>query len=161
MSPLNKNFWHGSTELNIMTFVFFTFIVSPHLTQNCWSVSNCCCNPTFNSDVRTRSSAKSNNQRAYLSKSVHHILCRLNAPLGHPNIAQTIGGWEDNLVSHLAGTWSWRWHPRLGGWCVWYSWHTLPVGIARSVPSLQGQPTPTTASRGRVSNTFFKSTKQQ
>jgi len=61
MSPSNTNFWHGSTELNTMTFVFFTFIVSPHLAQNYWSASNCCCNPTFNSDVRTRSSPKSNN----------------------------------------------------------------------------------------------------
>ncbi len=60
-SPLNTNSWHGLAELNTMTFVFFRFIVSPRLAHNCWSVFNCCCSPTFDSDVKARSFAKSNN----------------------------------------------------------------------------------------------------
>ncbi len=60
MSPLNTNSWHGLIKLNTMIF-FFTFTISPRSTQNCWSVSNCCCNPTFDSVVRARLSAKNNN----------------------------------------------------------------------------------------------------
>ncbi len=60
MSPSNTNSWHRSTELNTMTFVFFTFIVNSRLAQNCWSASNCCCSLTSDSGVRARSSAKSN-----------------------------------------------------------------------------------------------------
>ncbi len=60
VSLSNTNFWHGSTELNTMTFVFFTFTVSPHSTQNCWNTSNYCCSPTSNSDIKVRSFAKSN-----------------------------------------------------------------------------------------------------
>jgi hypothetical protein len=41
-------------------FCFFTFIVSLSSTQNCWNVSNYCCSPTFDFDIRARSSAKSN-----------------------------------------------------------------------------------------------------
>ncbi len=59
-SPSNINSWHGSTELNTMTFVFFMFIISPHSTHNCWSASNCCCSPTSDSDMKARSSAKNN-----------------------------------------------------------------------------------------------------
>jgi len=68
MSPSNTNFWHGSTELNTMTFVFFTFTVSPHSAENCWSVYNFYCSPTSNSDVRARSSAKSNNHTCTYAK---------------------------------------------------------------------------------------------
>jgi hypothetical protein len=57
-SPLNTNFWHGSTELNTMTFVFSMFMISPHSTQNYWSVSNCCYSPTFDSNVRMKLSTK-------------------------------------------------------------------------------------------------------
>jgi len=91
-SPSNTNFWHGSVELNTMTFVFFKFNVGPHSTQNCWNASNYCCSPTFDFDVRTRSSAKSNTIHACLLGPMHHILYRLSACLGHPNIAQTIRG---------------------------------------------------------------------
>jgi hypothetical protein len=38
------------------------FIVSPRSTQNYWNAFNYCCNPTFDSDIKARSSAKSNNQ---------------------------------------------------------------------------------------------------
>jgi hypothetical protein len=57
-SPSNTNCSHGSTKLNTMTFIFFTFIVNPRSTQNCWIVSNCCYNPTFDSDIKARSSVK-------------------------------------------------------------------------------------------------------
>ncbi len=60
-SPLNTNSWHGSTELNTMAFVFSMFTMNPRSAQNCWSVFNCCCSPTSDSDVRTRSFAKSSN----------------------------------------------------------------------------------------------------
>jgi len=82
--------------------------------------------------------------RAHLLRPMHHIFRCLSALLGHPNIAQIIGGWEDNLDSHLVGIWSWRWHLRLGGWCVQYPWHTSPAGIVRSILPPQGQLTPTT-----------------
>ncbi len=91
-SPLCTNSWHGLAELNTMTFVFFTFIVSPHLAQNCWSVSNCCYNHTFHSNVRARSSAKSNSHTCTSTRAGASHLCYLSAPLGHLNIAQTIGG---------------------------------------------------------------------
>ncbi len=83
--------------------------------------------------------------RARRLRLVHHILCYPSIPPRHANITQIIGGWEDNLASHLAGTWSWRWHLRLGGWCVRYPWHTSPAGIARSIPLFQGQLTPAIA----------------
>ncbi len=51
----------GSAKLNIITFVFFTFTISPRLAQNCWSASNCYYSPTSDSDIRARSSVKSNN----------------------------------------------------------------------------------------------------
>ncbi len=58
MSPSNTNSWHGLVELNTMTFVFFMLTINPHSTQNCWSAFNCCCSPTFDSNVKVRSSAK-------------------------------------------------------------------------------------------------------
>ncbi len=137
-SPLNTNFWHGSIELNTMTFVFFTFTVSPCSAHNCWSTSNYCYSPTFDFDVKWGHLQKTTTKHAHLLGLVHHIFCRRNAPPRHLNIAQTVRGWEDNLASHLAITWSWRWHLRLGGWCVQYPYHTSPAGIARSVPPPRG-----------------------
>jgi hypothetical protein len=69
MSPLNTNFWHGLTELNTMTFVFFTFIISPRLAQNCWSTFNCYYSPTFEFDIRTKSSTKSNSHTCMSTKA--------------------------------------------------------------------------------------------
>ncbi len=60
MSPSNINFWHGSTELNTMTFVFFRFTVSLCSAQNCWSASNYYYSPTSNFNVKVKSFAKSN-----------------------------------------------------------------------------------------------------
>jgi hypothetical protein len=75
MSPSNTNFWHGSTKLNTMTFVFFTFIENPRSAQNCWSAFNCYYTPTFDSDVRARSSAKNNNHMCTSTRpSASHFL---------------------------------------------------------------------------------------
>ncbi len=68
-SPLNINSLHESAKLNTMTFVFFTFTVSPHSAQNCWSTSNCCWNPTSDSNVRARSFSKSNNHTCTFAKA--------------------------------------------------------------------------------------------
>jgi len=38
---------------------------------------------------------------AHLLRLVHHILCRLNAPIGHPNITQTIGAERTTLFHTL------------------------------------------------------------
>ncbi len=69
MSPLNINSWHGSTKLNTMTFVLFTFTINPHSTQNCWSASNYCCNLTSDSGIKMRSSAKNNNHMCTSTKA--------------------------------------------------------------------------------------------
>jgi hypothetical protein len=128
-----------------MAFFFPIFTMNPRTTQNCWSTSNFSCSPTFDSDIGIRSSAKNNNSTWRRLGLVHHILFRPSVPPGHPNITQIVGGWEDNLASYLAGTWSWRWHLRLSGWCVRYPWHTSPASIARNVPLPWSQPTPTIA----------------
>jgi hypothetical protein len=88
-SPSNINSWHGSIELNTMTFVFFTFIVSPSSAQNCWSVFNYYYSPTSDSDVKMRSSTKSNID-AYTSARVgaSHFLsskCPFRASKYSPN----------------------------------------------------------------------------
>jgi len=80
--------------------------------------------------------------RASLLGPVHHVLYCQSTFLGHPNIAQIVRGWEDNLASHLTSTWSWRWHPRLGGWCIQYPW--LFANIERNILPPRGQLTPTT-----------------
>jgi hypothetical protein len=69
MSSLNTNSWHGSAKLNTMTFIFFMFIVNPRSVQNSWNVFNYCCSPNSNSNVRTRSSAKSNNHTCMFAKA--------------------------------------------------------------------------------------------
>ncbi len=68
-SPSNTNSWYGLAKLNTMTFVFFTFTVSPRLAQNCWSAFNCCYSPTSDSDVKVRSFAKSNNHTCTFAKA--------------------------------------------------------------------------------------------
>ncbi len=68
-SPSNTNSWHESTELNTMTFVFFTFTISPHSAQNCSNAFNCYYSPTSNFDVRARSSAKSNKHMCMSTKA--------------------------------------------------------------------------------------------
>ncbi len=68
-SPSNTNSWHGSTELNTMIFIFFTFTISSHSTQNYSNTSNCCYSPTSNSNVRVRSSAKSNSHMCTFARA--------------------------------------------------------------------------------------------
>jgi hypothetical protein len=75
VSLSNTNSWHGLTKLNTMTLVFFTFTVSPHLAQNCWNASNCCYSPTFDFDVKARSSAKSNSHACtFVTAGASHSL---------------------------------------------------------------------------------------
>ncbi len=137
-SPSNKNSWHGLAKLNTMTLVFFTFIISPHSAQHCWSAFNCCWSPTFDSDVKARFFTKNNSHMCTCVKvgASHFLLSK--CPSRNPNIAQIVRGWSGNLASHLTGTRSWRWHPCLGGWCVWYPWHTSPASIVRSILPPQG-----------------------
>jgi hypothetical protein len=47
---------------------FHTFTISPRSAQNCWSASNCRYSPTSDSDVKARSSAKSNNHTCTFAK---------------------------------------------------------------------------------------------
>ncbi len=93
-SPSNTNYWHGFTKLNTMTFVFFMFIVSPCSAQNCWSwsLSNCYYNPPLTPTSKRGHLQKATAIRACMLGPVHRILYCPSAPLGHPNIAQTIGG---------------------------------------------------------------------
>jgi hypothetical protein len=88
-SPSNKISWHGLVKLNTMTFVFFMFIVNPSSTQNYHSVSNCCGNPTFDSNIRARSSTKSNSHTCKFAKAgaSHFLLskCPSRASKYSPN----------------------------------------------------------------------------
>jgi hypothetical protein len=123
-----------------MTFLFFTFTVSPCSTQNYWSVSNCCFNPISDSDVKVRSSAKSNNHMCKSSKvNASHSLSSKR-----PSKASKYNPNNKGMRGQPCFTSCYRWHPRLGGWCVQYPWPTLLASIAKSVPPPQGQPTPTT-----------------
>jgi hypothetical protein len=135
VSPLNTNSWHGSKELKTMAFVFFTFMMSPHLTHNCWSMSNYYYNPTSDSNVRTRSSTKNSIHMCMSARAnaSHSLLSK------RPSKAS-----KYNLNSRgLRGQPCFTpcWHLKLevmGGWCVRYHWHTSPIGIVRSVPLPQG-----------------------
>jgi hypothetical protein len=48
-------------EIEHHDFCFFHVTISPRLAQNCLSMFNCCYSPTSDSDVRVKSSTKSNN----------------------------------------------------------------------------------------------------
>ncbi len=69
MSPSNKNSWHGSTKLNTMTFIFFTFTINARSAQNYYIASNYYCSPIFDSDIKARSSAKSNSHTCMSTKA--------------------------------------------------------------------------------------------
>ncbi len=162
MSPSNTNFWHGSIELNTMTFVFFTFTVSPRSAQNCWSVSNCCCSPTSDSNVRARSSAKSNNYTCTFAKvSASHFLLSKR-----PSKASKYS--PNNRGLRRQPCFTPCWHLKLEvtpslGWLM----HMVSLAYitCRHCKKRPFTPRPANtchnASRGTVSNVFFKSTKQQ
>ncbi len=138
-SPLNTNSWHGSTKLNTMIFVFFAFIVSPRSTQNYWSASNYCCNPTFDFDVRARSFAKSNSHMCMFTKvgPLHSLPSKrpFRASKYNPNNKGLTGQPYFTHCYHLKleVTPSLGWLMHMG-----YPCHTSPTGIARSVPPPRG-----------------------
>ncbi len=162
MSPSNTNFWHGSTELNTMTFVFSTFTVSSRSTQNYWSVSNYCCSRTFDSDVRARSSTKSNNHTCTCANvGASHFL-----PSKCPSRASKYSPNNRGLRGQPCFTPCWYLKlevtPSLG-------WLMRMVSLAyiacRHCKKRPFTPRPTNTchntSRDTISKTFFKSTKQQ
>jgi hypothetical protein len=90
--------------LNTMTFVFFTFTISPHLAQNCWSVPNYYCNPTFDSDIRARSSTKSNSHMCkFVMVGASHFLSSK-----HPSRASKYSPNSKGLRGQLCFTPCWH-----------------------------------------------------
>jgi hypothetical protein len=57
---------------------FFTFIISPHLAQNYWNVSNYCYNPILDYDVKARSSTKINSHTCMstTTDALHSLLSK-------------------------------------------------------------------------------------
>jgi hypothetical protein len=161
MSPLNTNSWHGSAELNTMTF-FSMFTISPRSAQNCWSAFNYCSNPTFDFDVRARSSTKSNSHTCMSARAgASHSLPskrRFRASKYSPN--------SRGLSKQPCFTPCW--HLKLEvtpsfGWLM----HTISLAY---IACRHGKKCPSTlrltntyhdTSCGIVSNAFLKSTKQQ
>ncbi len=161
-SPLNTNSWHGSTKLNTMTFVFFTFTVSPRLAQNCWNVFNYYCSPTFDFDVKTRSSAKSKSHTCmYVKAGASHSI-----PSKRPSRASKYNPKNRGLRGQPCFTPCW--HLKLVvtlslGWLMrTISLAYIACKHRKKHPSTP-KPTDTchNTSRGTISNAFLKSTKQQ
>ncbi len=145
-----------------MTFVFFTFIVSPRSAQNCWNAFNYCYNPTFNSNVRTRSFTKSNNHTCMSARAgASHSLsskCPSRASKYNPNNKGLRG--QPCFTPY--------WHLKLEvtpslGWLM----HTISLAYItcrhhKKHPStLKPANTCHNTSCGTISNAFLKSTKQK
>ncbi len=145
-----------------MVFVFFTFTMSPRPSQNCWSVSNCCCNPTSEFDVRTRLSAKSNSHTCTSARAgASHSL-----PSKRPSRASKYNPNSKGLKGQPC--FPPCWHLKLKvtpslGWLM----HTVSLAYiacrhCKKRPStLRLTNTCHNTSRGTISNAFLKSTKQQ
>jgi hypothetical protein len=159
-SPSNTNFWHGLVELNTMTFVFFTFTISPRSTQNCWSAFNCCYSPTSDSDIRTRSSTKRNSHMCMSTKAdaLHSL------PSKWPFRASKYSPNNKGLKGQTCFTPCW--HLKLEvtpslGWLM----HTVSLAYIacrhrKKRPStLKQANTCQSTSCGTISNAFLKSTK--
>jgi len=161
-SPSNINSWYGSIKLNTMTFVFFMFTISPCSTQNCWSASNCCCNPTFDSDVRARSFAKTNNHTCTSAKAgASHSL-----PSKRPSRASKYSPNRRGLRGQPYFTHCW--HLKLEvtfslGWLMCMVSLTYIACKHRKKHPSTLRPTNTchSTSCGTILNTFLKSTKQK
>jgi len=161
-SPLNTNSWHGSAELNIMTFVFFTFNVSPRLAQNYWSTSNCYCSPTSDSDIKARSSTKSNNHTCTSTRaSASHSLPSKRLFRASKCSPNNRGAKKATLLHTLLA------FEAKGDTFAWVVDAYGILGIHRLQASQEASLSPRPAntchntSRNTVSNTFLKSTKQQ
>ncbi len=144
-----------------MTFVFSTFMVSPCSAQNCWNASNCCCNPTYDFDIRTRSFAKNNNHMCtFVRAGALHSL-----PSKCHSRASKYSPYNKGLRGQPCFTPCW--HLKLEvtssfGWLM----HTVSLAYItfmhrKKCPSTP-RPTNTchNTSCGTISNTFLKSTKQ-
>ncbi len=143
-------------------FCFFHVTVSPRSTQNCWSASNCCCSPTSNSDVKTRSSAKNSS----------HTCTFARAGASHSLSSKRLSkASKYNLNSRgLKGQPCFTpcWHLKLEvtpllGWLM----RTVSLAYIGYKHRKKRPSTPRPAntyhstSRGTLSNVFLKSTKQQ
>ncbi len=161
-TPLNTNSWHGSTKLNTMTFVFSTFTMSPCSTQNCWNVSNYCCNPTFDFDVRTRLFAKSSNHTCTSAKAgASHAL-----PSKRPSKASKYNPNSRGLRGQPCFTPNWHLKLKVTPSLGWLMCMVFLAYIAfRHCKKRLSTPRPTNTyhniSHGIVSNFFLKSTKKQ
>jgi len=160
MSFSNTISWHGLVELNTMTFVFFTFTISPRSAQNCCSVSNCCYNLTFDSDIKARSFAKSNNHTCKFAKvNASHSL-----PSKHPFRASKYSPNSRGLRGQLCFTPCW--HLKLEvtpsfGWLM----HTVSLAYITCRHCKKRPSTPRLTntchniSHDTILNVFLKSTK--
>ncbi len=161
-SPSNINSWHGSAELNTMTFVFFTFNVNRRLAQNCWNAFNYRYSPTSDSNVKTKSSAKSNNHTCTSTRvgASHSLLSK------RPSRASKYSPNRRGLKKQPCFTPCW--HLKLEvtpslGWLM----HTVSLAYIACRHRKKCPSTPRLAnichntSRGTISNAFLKSTKQK
>jgi len=162
VSPSNTNSWHGSTELNTMTFVFFTFTINPCSTQNCWSVSNYCCSPTSNSDIRAKSSTKNNSHTCKSTKaSASHYLSSK-----HLSKASKYSPYNKGLRGQPYFTPCWHLKMEVTPSLRWLM-HTVSLAyiVCKHRKKCPSTPRPTNTchniSRSTISNVFLKSTKQQ
>ncbi len=142
-----------------MTFVFFTFILSPRSTQNCWSTFNYCCSPTSNSNVRARSSAKSNSHTCTFARAdASHFLsskCLPRASKYNPNSRGLRG--QPCFTPY--------WHLKLEV-TPSFGWLMRTVSLAyiacmHRPSTLRLANTCHNTSRNTISNAFLRSTKQQ
>jgi hypothetical protein len=145
-----------------MTFVFFTFMVSPHSAQNYWSTSNYCYSPTSDSNVRARSFAKSSSHTCTSARAgASHFL-----PSKRPSRASKHSPNSKGLRGQPCFTPCW--HLKLEvtpslGWLM----HTVSLAYiaykhCKKRPStLRPVNTCHSTSRDTISNAFLKSTKQQ
>ncbi len=143
-----------------MTFVFFTFIVSPRSTQNYWSVSNYCCNPTSNFDIGARSSIKSSSHMCkFVRADASHTLLSKRpsrASKYSPNNRRLKGQpcftpcWHLKLeVTHSLG-----WLMRMVSLAyIAYKHCKKRLSTPRLINTCHG------TSRNTISNAFLKSTK--
>jgi hypothetical protein len=143
-----------------MTFVFFTFTVSPHSTQNCCSVSNCCYNPTFHSNIRARSFVKSSNHTCKCARAgASHYLS-----FKQPSRASKYSPNSKGLKGQPCFTPCWHLKLEVTPSFRWLM-HTVSLAYIACMHYKKRPSTPKSAntchstSCGTVSNAFLKSTK--
>jgi hypothetical protein len=160
--PLNINSWHGSANLNTMTFVFFLFTINPRSAQNCWSASNCCYSPTSDFDVKAKSSIKSNSHMCVFAKAgASHFL-----PSKRRSRASKYSPHSRGLRGQPYFTPCWQLKLEVTPLLRWLM-RTISLAYIACKHRKKRPFTPRLAntchntSRGIVSNAFLKSTQQQ